>query len=94
MNINYIASLLLAQQEKSPSPTSVGFELAIWKWVVIIAAVAFAMIFVVKRVGDIVAKKRTEKMIESVVGKGESHKNTEWVDDDDDDADETDADRN
>jgi hypothetical protein len=83
VNIDNIASLLLAQQEKSPSPTDVGFELAIWKWVVIIAAGAFAMIFVVKRIGDIVAKKRTDRMIESVVGTGESHKNTEWVDDDD-----------
>ena len=85
MNLVNMASMLLSQQENAPSSTSVGFELAIWKWVVIIAAVAFAMIFVVKRVGDIVAKKRTDKMIESVVGKGESKKNTDWVEDEDED---------
>lgn len=83
MNFNNIAANLLAQKEVAPSPTNVGFELEIWKWVVIIAAGAFVLIFVLKRIGDIVAKKRTEAMIENVVGQGESQKNTDWVDEDD-----------
>ncbi|MBN2341377.1 MAG: hypothetical protein JXX29_08270 [Deltaproteobacteria bacterium] len=81
MNIINLASMLLAQQNVKPSPTNVGFELEIWKWVVIIAAGAFVAIFAIKRIGDIVAKKRTESMIENVVGEGESTKNTEWIED-------------
>ena len=88
MNPVNMAIMILAQQNVKPSPTSVGFELEIWKWVVIIAAAAFAIIFALKRIGDIFAKKRTENMIESVVGKGESSKNTEWIEDDEDDEDE------
>ena len=85
MNPVNLAIMILAQQEVEPSPTSVGFELAIWKWVVIIAAGAFVVIFALKRIGDIVAKKRTESMIESVVGKDEAQKSTEWIEDDEDD---------
>ncbi|MBN2530042.1 MAG: hypothetical protein JXR76_26870 [Deltaproteobacteria bacterium] len=85
MNFINMASMIMAQQDVKPSADSVGFELAIWKWVVVIAVVAFVIIFFLKRLGDIVAKKKTENMIESVVGKGEAQKNPEWIEEDEED---------
>lgn len=88
MNYLHIAAALLAQNDVKPSPTNVGFELEIWKWVVVIAVVAFVIIFLLKRIGDIVTKKRTKSMIDSVVGEGESQKVTGWMDDDEEDEEE------
>ena len=48
---------------------------------------AFVIIFAVKRISDIAAKKKTESMIEQVVGKGEAANATEWVEDEQEDED-------
>lgn len=93
MNFIAIAQTILAQKEAEPSPTSVGFELEIWRWVVIIAVGAFVAIFLVKRLGDVVAKKRTEAIIDDVVGPGASEKAEDWVDDHDHDHDDEEEDK-
>ena len=52
--------------EYAPKPTSSGVELGVWKWVIIIGATAIALFYVVKRISDVVVKKKTDDMIRSV----------------------------
>jgi hypothetical protein len=80
-----IALSVLAESSSHTSPQSVGFELAIWKWVVIAGVGTFVITFLLKRIADVMATKKTESIIEDVVGKEEAKKSTDWVDDDDDD---------
>jgi len=49
-------------------PESVGLELSVWKYVVIIGAVAVIAIYVLKRISDVVVSKKTNDMIKRVVG--------------------------
>jgi hypothetical protein len=88
VNILQTAVLLIGQTEVNPSGESASFELAIWRWVVIIGVGAFVAIFAIKRIADIAAKRKTEMIIEEVVGKGESVNAAGWIDDDDEEDDE------
>ena len=85
MNFSYLALSILAQAASEPSPQNVEFELAIWKWVVIISAGAFVLIFAVKRFADLAAKKKTAAMIETVVGTEDAQNVSGWKDDTSDD---------
>ena len=58
--------LAIILSEFAPKPTSSGVELGVWKWVIIIGASAIALFYVVKRIADVVVKKKTDDMIRSV----------------------------
>ncbi|MBN2804779.1 MAG: hypothetical protein JXR91_16910 [Deltaproteobacteria bacterium] len=87
MNFLHTAVILVSQTEVAKTPSDASFELSIWKWVIIVSVSAFVAIFAIKRIGDIAAKRKTEMIIEDIVGKGESAKATQWVEDEDDEDD-------
>ena len=68
--------LTIMLAEFAPKPTSTGVELGVWKWVIIIGASAIAMFYVIKRIADVVVKKKTDDMIRSV-GEDPSKDNNE-----------------
>lgn len=53
--------------EAAPAP-SMGIELVVWKWVIIISVVAVAALYVVKRIADVVVKRKTDAAIRSALG--------------------------
>lgn len=55
-------------QAAPPAEGSVEIELAVWKWVIIIGVAAVIIIYVVKRISEVVVKKKTDTMIRRVVG--------------------------
>lgn len=83
MNFAYLALSILADAEVVPSPQNVEFELAIWKWVVIISVGVFIVLFAVKRLADVAAKKKTASIIETVVGPGGAKGAENWQETDD-----------
>ncbi|MDJ0766179.1 MAG: hypothetical protein QNJ97_24565 [Myxococcota bacterium] len=58
--------VLTASIAYQPSPTSSGIDLALWKWVIAIGVGAVVIFYLIKRVSDIVVKKKTDAMIRSV----------------------------
>lgn len=67
MPIVSLVSATLAQAAP-PAETSVEIELSVWKWVIIIGVAAIIIIYVIKRVSEVVVKKKTDTMIRRVVG--------------------------
>jgi hypothetical protein len=61
------SSLLSMLAEAAPTPNT-GADWGIWKWVVIIGGGAIALIYLVRRISDVVVKKKTATMIREVVG--------------------------
>ena len=61
-----ISSLAKILAETLPRPSSQGMNLEVWKYVVIIGVVAVVIFWGVKRVSDVVVKKKTEDMIKKV----------------------------
>ena len=55
-------------QAAPPPETSVEIELSVWKWVIIIGVAAIIIIYAVKRISEVVVKKKTDTMIKRVVG--------------------------
>ncbi len=53
--------------EAAPAP-SAGIELVVWKWVVIISVVAVVTLYVVKRIADVVVKRKTDAAIREALG--------------------------
>ncbi|MCP4599132.1 MAG: hypothetical protein GY847_01100 [Proteobacteria bacterium] len=51
-----------------PAPSSTNINLAVWRWVIIIGIAAVVIFYVIKRVSDIVVKKKTDAIIRDVVG--------------------------
>ena len=70
MNIASMIMSVLAQAEPPAVPaTSSPIELDVWKWVIIIGAGAVIVFYAVKRIADVVTRKKTDNMIRRVVGK-------------------------
>lgn len=65
-SLNTILFATLAQA--APPEGSVEIELSVWKWVIIIGVSAIIIIYAVKRISEIVVKKKTDTMIRRVVG--------------------------
>lgn len=59
-----------ANGTEGPSPTDVAssLELSVWKYVVIIGVGAFVVLYIAKRIAEVVVKKKTDNLIERVVG--------------------------
>ncbi|MCP4679505.1 MAG: hypothetical protein GY854_29245 [Deltaproteobacteria bacterium] len=64
--VSNVAALLAASD---PAPSSTSISLAVWKWVIIIGVAAVIVFYVIKRVADVVVKRKTDAMIRDVVGK-------------------------
>jgi ATP/ADP translocase len=62
----------LFQQPASKAPT--GIDVSIWKWVIIIGVSAIIIFYGIKRISEIVVKRKTDMMIRDVV---EEKKETE-----------------
>ncbi len=70
MNIASMIMSVLAQVDPPAVPaTSSPIELDVWKWVVIIGVGAVIILYAVKRISEVVVKKKTDDMIRKVVGK-------------------------
>ncbi len=63
-----ISSLTAIFNSQDPAPSSASIDLAYWKWVIIIGAVAVVVFYAIKRIADVVVKKKTDAMIRNVVG--------------------------
>jgi len=80
-----ISSLMIsvALQAEANSPvageTSTSIDLTVWKYVIIIGLSAITILYIVKRVSEIVVKKKTETMIREVVGE-EASRGEDWED--------------
>jgi hypothetical protein len=68
-------------QVAPPADTNVEIELSVWKWVVIIGASAIVLIYAIKRLADVVTKKKTDSMIRRVVGEDPSQGGEDGWDD-------------
>ena len=69
MSIFTVALSVIAQAKPEPAPASNSpIELAVWKWVVIIGIAAIIILYAVKRISEVVVKKKTDEMIRTVVG--------------------------
>ena len=69
MNIASMIISVLAQAAPPAAPaTSSPIELDVWKWVIIIGAGAVIILYAVKRIAEVVVKKKTDNMIHRVVG--------------------------
>ncbi len=66
MTMISIVAPLLAASDPAPSSTSISLE--VWKWVIIIGVAAVIVFYVIKRVADVVVKRKTAAMIRDVVG--------------------------
>jgi hypothetical protein len=69
-----IASSLFsaAAQVAPPADTNVEIELSVWKWVIIVGVAAIIIIYAIKRISEVVVKKKTDTMIRRVVGQAPS----------------------
>jgi hypothetical protein len=68
-DVHIIAPLISTLAQATPPPeTSVEIELSVWKWVIIIGVSAIIIIYAVKRISEVVVKKKTDTMIRRVVG--------------------------
>lgn len=77
---------LLAEAAQAPAEGGFSIDLAIWKWVVIIGAGAIVIAWLVRRIAEVVVKRKTERIIERVVGppaKGAGQEGAGWSDLDD-----------
>lgn len=74
MTISSLTAFLLAQASNTQS----SIDVTVWKWVIIIGVTAIIVFYGIKRVSDIVVKKKTEELIRSV---GDDDENGEKPDD-------------
>jgi hypothetical protein len=54
---------------KAPAEGSFSLDLAVWRWVVIIGVGAVVVIWLVRRVSEVVVARKTRNIIEQVVGR-------------------------
>jgi uncharacterized membrane-anchored protein YhcB (DUF1043 family) len=66
---------IILSSPKPPAP-STSIELTVWKYVIIIAVAAIVIFYIIKRVADIVVKKKTQTMIREVGEAGSDSNNT------------------
>ena len=61
------SNLIATLAETAPTPDT-GADWGIWKWVLIIGGGAIVLIYLVRRISEVVVKKKTNDMIREVVG--------------------------
>ena len=78
----FTSSMISTIAQATPPETSVEIELSVWKWVIIIGVAAIIIIYAVKRISEVVVKKKTDTMIKRVVGVDPAEKGEEegWDD--------------
>jgi len=64
----FTTPLISTLAQATQPETSVEIELSVWKWVIIIGVAAIIIIYAVKRISEVVVKKKTDTMIKRVVG--------------------------
>jgi len=84
VNLAYAALALLSQADVAPAPASSGFQFGVWRWVVIIGVGAVIVIYAIHRISVLVARQKTARLIDDVVGREEAASNTGWVEEDKD----------
>ena len=57
-----------AAEAVRPTEVASSLELSVWKWVIIIGVGAVVIFFFIRKFSEIVVKKKTELMIQQVVG--------------------------
>ncbi|MFO8071685.1 MAG: hypothetical protein R6V85_07395 [Polyangia bacterium] len=66
---------------ETASEHDVSIELTVWKWVIISGVVAVAIIYAVKRISEVVVKRKTDGIIRRVVGGGDEGEGSEELED-------------
>ncbi len=66
---------------ETASKHDVSIELTVWKWVIIIGVVAVALIYIIKRVSEVVVKRKTDNIIRRVVGGEDEGEGSEEMED-------------
>lgn len=74
--MNTISSLSAFFQAQAPKASS-SIDVSIWKWVIIVGVTAVIIFYGIKRVSDIVVKRKTDMMIRSVGDNGENGEKTD-----------------
>lgn len=82
-----ITSLLAVWLAETADPivpgSDYGVDLTIWKWVVFIGVGAVVVGLIVRRLADVVVKRKTRNIIEQVVGRDAGGADGDWSDLDD-----------
>lgn len=63
--VSALFSIIMAE---APPEPSTAIELVVWKWVVIIGVAAVVIFYAIKRVSEVVVRRKTATMIKEVVG--------------------------
>ncbi len=83
MNITSVLVSVMAQAQTQVPPaeeSSMAIDLAVWKYVIIIGLSAITILYVVKRIAEVVVKRKTATMIREVVGDEEAGRGEDWDD--------------
>ena len=62
-----VSSMMAIFCKPGPKAPSSSIDVSIWKWVIVIGVVAVILFWGIKRISDIVVKKKTASMIRDVV---------------------------
>ena len=69
-----VSSIIAALDGVGQKAPSTSIDVSIWKWVIVIGVVAVIIFYGIKRISDIVVKKKTDTMIREVADEKENDK--------------------